>query len=285
MKHRRQKKPETGAPKWMVTYSDMVTLILVFFILLFSMSQIDAVKFEAVSESFKNRMIFDFFPSAVPMDNPTESTSHQESGKNSNEFETPTDLRDNTDKDKDKENIEKDDSLNVLMEDVEKYLNEQELNNVISASRTERGVVLVLQESILFHSGEADILDTAKPFLSKIGGLLSINPNNVKVEGHTDSKPMSSFRYPSNWELSGARASSVVRFLINEYQFDMSRFSIVGYGETQPIEPNTSSENMKKNRRVEIVILDDWVNFIIPYRIKTWIMKLIDYINIEKEDD
>lgn len=81
MKRRREKKQEPGAPKWMVTYSDMVTLILVFFILLFSMSQIDSVKFEAVSESFKNRMIFDFFPSAVPMDNPTESTSHQESGK------------------------------------------------------------------------------------------------------------------------------------------------------------------------------------------------------------
>lgn len=254
MKRRKQKKAETGAPKWMVTYSDMVTLILVFFILLFSMSQIDSVKFEAVSESFKNRMIFDFFPSAIPLDHPTEHTSRQESGKSSNEFENLTDLTGHADKD----NIKKDDSLNELMADVEKYLNEQELHNVISLNRTERGVILVLQESILFNSGEAEILDTAKPFLSKIGGLLATNPNFVKVEGHTDSKPMSSFRYPSNWELSGARASSVVRFLINEYHFDQSRFSIAGFGETKPVAPNTSSENMKKNRRVEIVILDDY---------------------------
>lgn len=257
MKRKKEKKPEAGAPKWMVTYSDMITLILVFFILLFSMSQIDSVKFEAVSESFKNRMIFDFFPSAVPMDNPTENTSHQESGKNTNEFQTPTDLPDITDKDK--EDVNKDDSLNVLMEDVEKYLDEQELNNVISANRTERGVVLVLQESILFDSGEANILDTGKPFLSKIGGLLSTNLNNVKIEGHTDSKPMSGFRYPSNWELSGARASSVVRFLIDEYNFDMSRFSIVGYGETRPVAANSNTDNMRKNRRVEIVILDDQI--------------------------
>lgn len=256
MKRKKEKKQISGAPKWMVTYSDMVTLILVFFILLFSMSQIDSVKFEAVSESFKNRMIFDFFPSAVPMDNPTEHTSHEESGKNTNEFDTPTDLPDVTDKDK--EDLEKDDSLNVLMEDVEKYLNDQKLNNVISTNRTERGVILVLQESVLFDSGEAEVLDTAKPFLSKIGGLLTTNPNSVKVEGHTDSKPISSYRFPSNWELSGARASSVVRFLVDEYEFDMSRFSIAGYGETRPIEPNDSSQNMKKNRRVEIVILDEY---------------------------
>src|SRR5690625_3322657 len=82
-----RKRKNTGAPKWMVTYSDIVTLILVFFILLFSMSQIDLVKFEAISESFKNRMIFDFYPSPVPMENPTESTSHMKNGKMSNEFE------------------------------------------------------------------------------------------------------------------------------------------------------------------------------------------------------
>src|SRR5690625_2330704 len=104
MKHRRPKRNKNkGAPKWMVTYSDMVTLILVFFILLFSMSQIDLVKFYAISESFRNRMIFDFFPSPVPMDNPTESTSHMKSGKNTNEFKHPTDLPNRTDRDKEDE--------------------------------------------------------------------------------------------------------------------------------------------------------------------------------------
>ncbi|WP_164668340.1 flagellar motor protein MotS [Virgibacillus doumboii] len=256
MKRRNARKnSKSGAPKWMVTYSDMVTLILVFFILLFSMSQIDLVKFEAISESFRNRMIFDFYPSPVPMDNPTENTSDQESGKNSNEFENPTQLENINDRD-DKTAEEKEDSLNKLMNDVNQYLNSNNLNNVVSASRTERGVVLVLQESILFDTGEAEILDSGKPFLDKIGKLLTKIPNPVKVEGHTDNRPISSFRYPSNWELSGARASSVIRYLIAENDFDETRFTSVGYGDTRPIVPNTSEANWRKNRRVEMVILE-----------------------------
>src|SRR5699024_10169543 len=121
----------------------------------------------------------------------------------------------------------------------------------------ERGVVLVLQDSILFNTGEAEILDSGKPFLKKIGTLLLEISNPVKVEGHTDSRPINSFRYPSNWELSGARASSVIRYLINEYDLDHSRFSLIGYGDTRPIKPNDTYENMQENRRVEIVILDE----------------------------
>src|SRR5690625_8009022 len=99
MKRRPRRSNNSGAPKWLVTYSDMVTLILVFFILLFSMSQIDLVKFEAISESFKNRMIFDFYPSRVPMENPTESTIHMKNGIMSNNFESPTLLKDINDQD------------------------------------------------------------------------------------------------------------------------------------------------------------------------------------------
>ncbi|WP_249872027.1 flagellar motor protein MotS [Oceanobacillus saliphilus] len=242
-----------GAPKWMVTYSDMVTLVLVFFILLFSVSQIDQVKFDAISESFQNRMIFDFFPSPVPMENPTESTDHMESGEMSNEFDTPTQMDNTTDRDEPADEV---DSLTELVTDVENYLDEYDLNNVISANRTERGVVLVLQESILFASGEANILEEGKPFLDRVRSLLQDIPNNIKVEGHTDSRPISNYRYPSNWELSGARASSVVRYLIRENEFDAARFSTAGYADIKPLVPNTSPENWSKNRRVEIVILE-----------------------------
>src|SRR5699024_7251247 len=100
------------------------------------------------------------------------------------------------------------DSLENLMTAINQFLDENDLNDVISANRTERGVVLVLQESILFDSAEAEILDRCKPFLEKIGTLLVELPNDVKVEGHTDSRPISNYRYPSNWELSGARASN-----------------------------------------------------------------------------
>ncbi|WP_026907505.1 flagellar motor protein MotS [Paucisalibacillus globulus] len=250
-----RKKIDKGAPKWMVTYSDMVTLILVFFILLFSMSQVDTVKFEAVSDSFRNRMIFDFLPSSVPMDNPAESTSVEKQGQDLNEYELPVsdDKEDEADSDSSKEN----DSLNELMVEVENYLDENALNNVVSANRSERGVVLVLQDSILFDPGEAEILPSALPFLTKVGNLLAQIDNDIKVEGHTDDVPMSSFRYPSNWELSGARASSVVRFLVDKNSLDEGRFAISGYSDSEPIVPNDNASNRSKNRRVEIVILEN----------------------------
>ncbi|MFZ3578241.1 flagellar motor protein MotS [Virgibacillus sp. DJP39] len=247
-----KRRKSSGAPKWMVTYSDMITLILVFFILLFSMSQINSVKFEVVSESFKNRMIFDFYPSSVPMESPAETNNKLDNGRNSNEIENPS----SEFKPFPNSPRKKEDTLNNLMTEVEQYLAKNDLNNVISASRSERGVVLVLQELILFNSGEAKILSSGKPFLNKMGSLLMKIPNEIKVEGHTDSQPMSSFRYPSNWELSGARASSVVRYLIEENDFDKSRFTIVGYSDTKPLLPNDSDENMEKNRRVEIVIIE-----------------------------
>lgn len=240
-----------GAPKWMVTYSDMVTLILVFFILLFSMSQIDIVKFKAVSDSFRERVMFDFLPSAIPAEHPSEHPDlHTGSDPGDLDMAKPFPDR----KGDDGEDTE--DSLQQLVGDVEQFLDDHDLTNVISANRTERGVVLVLQERILFDSGEAIVLDSAKPFLNKIGEMLQDIPNHVKIEGHTDDRPIANYRYPSNWELSGARAGSVTRYLIEENDFHESRFSIAGYGDTRPVVPN-APDSWHKNRRVEIVILED----------------------------
>jgi chemotaxis protein MotB len=256
MKRReRRKKIDKGAPKWMVTYSDMVTLILVFFILLFSMSQIDTTKFQVISESFRNRMIFDFSPSPVPMENP----STEEKGQTSNELDEqplPVDEEEKETGEND-DTSQTNDSLDDLMVEVENYLDQNELNNVVSANRSERGVVLVLQDSILFDPGEADILPSALPFLTKVGNLLSQIDNQVKVEGHTDNVPMSSYRFPSNWELSGARASSVVRFLVEENGLPENRFAIAGYSDTRPVASNDNAVNRSKNRRVEIVIIEN----------------------------
>lgn len=250
-RRRRRSSSNSGAPKWMVTYSDMVTLILVFFVLLFSMSQIDLVKFQAVTDSFRSRTVLDFFPSTIPAEHPSEHSDLQrDSDPGGLDTEKPLPYVD------EEEETAREDALQQLVSDVDQFLVDNELQDVISANRTERGVVLVLQESIFFDSGEAVILDSGKPFLNKIGELLQDIPNHVKVEGHTDSRPISNYRYPSNWELSGARAGSVTRYLIDQNDFDESRFSIAGYGDTRPAAPNTP-ENWYKNRRVEIVILED----------------------------
>ncbi|MCD8502660.1 MAG: flagellar motor protein MotB [Bacillaceae bacterium] len=243
MERKSSKKQPKGAPKWMVTFSDLMTLILVFFVLLFSMSVVDAAKFQAIAESFQQRGVFDFSPSMIPFDNPSDSKDVQR-----DPFED-IGKGDNSDRE-----------LNRLLEEVNDYLERNDLTDMISAARDDRGVVLVLQERALFDSGEADILPGAEPFLRKVGTLLQTIPNMVKVEGHTDSRPINTFRYPSNWELSGARASSVIRFLIDENELSANRFIAVGYGDTRPVVPNTTVENLQKNRRVIIVISDPSFN-------------------------
>jgi len=236
--NRKPQEPSKGAPLWMVTFSDLVTLILVFFILLFSMSQIDIVKFKAIAESFKERQFLDFYPSIVP-------------------FEHPSELDENVNKQNEEiDNQEKENQLQNLLTEVEHFLDKNGLEDVIVANRTERGVVLVLQEQVLFESGEASIVNDSNAFLDKVGKLLKGLPNLVKVEGHTDDRPITTYRYPSNWELSSARASSVIRYLVDKHSLDSTRFIAVGYGETRPIVANTGPKNWKKNRRVEIVISD-----------------------------
>lgn len=238
MLRRRPQRRETGAPKWMVTFSDMVTLILVFFILLFSMSVVDAEKFRAIAESFQQRSVFEYLPSAIPFDsldkdqNPTNPFGDGEFGSQGEV------------------------NMDALVQEVQSFLEANQLTEVISATKDDRGVVLVLQERILFETGEAEIIADAKPFLDKVGSLLKTIPNTVEVEGHTDSRPISNYRYPSNWELSGARASSVIRYIAGNHQLEPSRFIATGYGETRPVVPNTSEENLQLNRRVVIIISD-----------------------------
>lgn len=255
MKRNKKRREEKGAAKWLVTYSDMVTLVLVFFILLFSMSQIDVTKFQTITQSFQSRAILDFLPSAVPSDSidpNLDDGSGDGEGANGGDDDVDVDaLLDGLE-----EWEKKADALARLMSGVEDYLEEHDLGDVITANRTEEGVVLVLQDSILFDSAEAEILDSGKPFLDEVGNLLKGIANIVRVEGHTDNRPISTYRYPSNWELSGARAGSVVRYFIEELELNEDRFLIAGYGETRPVVENSSPENWAQNRRVEIVILD-----------------------------
>ncbi|XXM71766.1 flagellar motor protein MotS [Lysinibacillus sphaericus] len=239
MKRRRKPpEPRSSAPRWMVTFSDLITLILVFFILLFSMSQIDIVKFRAIADSFQQKEILDFDPSIIP--------SEQSSGKTN--LEMTGEIADRKDK--------QEEELRGLLSDVRSYLRENGLDEIVTATRTERGVVLVLPEQSLFDSGEADVLPSSYLFLDKVAALLERIPNFVKVEGHTDNRPISTSKFPSNWELSSARASSVIRYLTSTDDLDPKRFIAVGYGDTRPVAPNDTEENLQKNRRVEIIISD-----------------------------
>jgi len=135
------------------------------------------------------------------------------------------------------------------------FIKEENLGASVSVRSEERGIVVSFQDPVLFALGSAELTTQAKEILYKVGSLLLDIPNYIRVEGHTDDLPIHTARYPSNWELSVARATSVVQELIRSLGFPPERLSATGYGEYRPRVPNTSDANRQLNRRVSIVIL------------------------------
>ena len=138
----------------------------------------------------------------------------------------------------------------VLMEDIRKVTGDLK---GITVKNEPRGVVITFSDTVLFASGYAELKPEIYPVLEKFAKLLSSVTGNVIIEGHTDNVPISSSKYSSNWELSTARAASMLHFFI-EKGIDPTRYSIAGYAEFRPLESNATEEGRQKNRRVEIVI-------------------------------
>lgn len=245
MRRRKVNNESKGSPLWMATFSDLMTLLLVFFILLFAFSEIDATKFRMIANSFKG--IFDD-QSTFILENPVSSPI---------ELDKPPFGEDEKDENKTKDK-EENEPLDELLTKIKKYLADYDLEGQILATREDRGVVLVLQENILFDSGRAVVKQQARPFLNKVADLIETLPNQVEVEGHTDSRRIiQPNQYISNWNLAGDRASNVVNYFIKEHLIPNKRFKIAGYADTQSIASNSTVEGRLKNRRVVIVILDD----------------------------
>jgi chemotaxis protein MotB len=121
--------------------------------------------------------------------------------------------------------------------------------------RDGRGVVVSLPERATFALGSADVTDDAKPLIARVVGELEGGPYALRIEGHTDDVPIRTARYPSNWELSTARAGAVVAYLIGDLDYPADRLSAAGYGEFHPRVPNDSAANRARNRRIDIVVL------------------------------
>lgn len=215
-----------SSSSWMVTFSDLITLILVFFILLFSMSQIDLQKFKAAVDSI------------------------QKEGGGLQPDQTSIEKKNTSPADAKKQ----EDQQDQLLKKVNTYIKDNHLKAQMTAKRDERGVVLVLQEAVLFDSGEAKVLKNAETLLHQIAVLLQTIPNDIQVEGHTDSRNISTYRYPSNWELSAARASGVIQYFTSKEKLPSKRFIAVGYADTKPVKDNKTNEHMKENRHMEIII-------------------------------
>ncbi len=216
---------EPSAPFWMTTYADMVTLLLTFFVLIVSMSEVEVKRFKEALSHFKGRRSVLQFESMVPPTKPAEETE---------EFFT---------------------AREKALEKLTKYLKENDLDQKIQINLTERGVHVSIVDSVVFASGQADLLYSARAILSKVGEILTPMAKLVIVEGHTDDRPISTAQFPSNWELSGARAASVVRFFLmqGDDALDPGQYKTVGFGEFRPVASNTTVAGRARNRRVEIL--------------------------------
>jgi chemotaxis protein MotB len=148
-----------------------------------------------------------------------------------------------------------DDQLKKIKERVDDYVKREHLENVVFTKITHKeGLVISMREKLMFDSGKAEIYSKAKKVISDIVKLMGNELNRVAIEGHTDNVPISTKEFPSNWELSTARATNVTRFLLEELNFQPKRLSSAGYGEYQPVASNQTMDGRAINRRVDIVV-------------------------------
>ena len=230
----KEKEPEKepSAERWLLSYADFITLLLVFFIIMYSMCKVNAMKFNQLVTVMEKA--FGGQHSVITMNNNGLLPSITMSGEMRR---------------KQKELYTK------SVEKLQKEISSKE----VRVTEDKRGIVVSLASDFFFGSGKADFSDSAESVLKKLYGLFSSTPNNIRIEGHTDDMPIIlgsslSQRFPSNWELSSQRAVNVLKFL-EQLGIDRKRLSAAAFADTRAVKPNDSYEGRAYNRRVEIVIL------------------------------
>ena len=223
---------------WMVTFSDIIMLLLTFFVMLITMSSMDARKLKglffylraasSVLELSGSKGITDF-GRFVSTFGDTES-SFMLDRKHVKDYFLPI--------------VEADQKINEIA---------KEDDELIKISDDERGIVISFQENILFEPGKAAIKGEAFRVLDEIAKTICSCPNEILIMGHTDTRPIRNRLYKSNWELSSYRGFSVLEYLVNEKRLSPSRFSVGGYGASRPLYPNDTPRHRAINRRVEII--------------------------------
>ena len=264
MAKRKQEEPPKGVPAWTSTFGDLMNLLLCFFVMLFSMSTMDAQKFELLAASFNQTFsIFSAGASAIgdgllisngvsqlnELDNYINSTGRDAEGN-----VIPDDLESAADA-MEQAKLE---ASEELAEKISETLQEKNLNSEIDVEFTSQYVQLTLNGAILFDSGSVKLKEEALPIMNQVGLILQkYSPGVIEIEGHTDNVPMSGAKYSNNDELSDGRALSVFYYLVQNTTLDPAMIKHSGRGEYDPVADNSTAEGRAKNRRVEIKIYNE----------------------------
>ncbi|MEA3423152.1 MAG: OmpA family protein [Bacillota bacterium] len=241
MPRKKKAKDGRGSPAWMTTFSDLMTLLLTFFILLYSFSTLDAIKFKNVASALQSVLLGEAKPTIFPNDIPPGEVPIMD----------PLPIPEQDDPDM------IDNELVQLYELVTTYVNREGLSAKISVRTNLRGVIIDINESVLFDSGKAELKEESKEILDKLYNLINQFDNELIIEGHTDNNPINTKQFQSNWELSVIRAVNVLRYFTEEKDIITDRISAAGYGEYQPIASNKTEISRSFNRRVNVLILVD----------------------------
>lgn len=236
MARRRITEDENKSPSWLTTYGDMMSLLLIFFVFLFSFSNIDAQKFKAMVASLQA------------------SLGVLEGGRSMSDLPA---IGSSEGQDIAQRTNEPQDEFEALYEDIQRYMQQNNIAAVVELSESKMEILLRFKDNVLFESGKADIIPDGLPVLNNIATVIKTYKDQiggVRIEGHTDNVPIHTVLFPSNWELSTARAVAVLRYFVEQQHLPPEMLSAVGYGEYHPVASNDTIEGRAKNRRVDVVI-------------------------------
>jgi chemotaxis protein MotB len=223
---------------WLLPYSDMLTLLLALFIVMFALGQTDKTKFEALSREFNiifaggSGVMQQDGNSVIPMDG---ELGEGEFGMNSAKAE--------------------DDKMTEIKRMLEQEIRKEGYSDKIKVELNSEGLEIAIQDVALFRSGDADVLNDVSPLLSKISNMLHDLDNEVKIAGHTDNVPISNTKFRSNWDLSATRAINVMNLMVASAGISPDKASIEAHGEYMPKYDNNTEAGRAKNRRVEIIVV------------------------------
>ncbi|MDD5455541.1 MAG: OmpA family protein [Candidatus Margulisbacteria bacterium] len=234
MSKRKKIQHEEGeSPIGFVMFGDLMSQLLCFFILLFVFASQYVSKTQGTTYEEFLKKISDNFKKVV---------------------EEKKVLKKETVAEKQKSAVQEEKAELKIAKEIITLVNNEKLNDYISVILEEKKIRIILQQPILFDSGHAELKESAKGILSDIGQILMKVKNPIDIEGHTDTVPIHTDKYDSNWDLSFDRAYSVIKYMVNEVKMSPLKMHAIGYGEYRPIVPNDTDEDKAKNRRVEINI-------------------------------
>jgi chemotaxis protein MotB len=234
LRKKRTEEEHENLERWLITYADLITLLLAFFIMMYTFSKQDSQKYQELTGHLKT--IF---------------TGHSGiTGKGNGASGAPVDTQGHL------AMMENGDVKRQLEDEIKGLIGSEEMKKNISVLSDERGIVIRILDKAFFDEGKADLKERARKALDRILPVVRKINNHIRIEGHTDDIPIKTSEFKSNWELSVRRATEVVRYFVERYDFPPQRISAVGYAEYRPVMSNDTPDNRAMNRRIEIILMN-----------------------------